>query len=329
MELSRFIRQNKPVWTELEQLLEQLRGRKAPIRAEHIDRLADLYRHASTHLAYMQTYFPQEDATRQVNHLVSRAHHTVYQEQFKSKHQIARFFGTVFPSLLAARFRFVVFAALLFLIGAVSGYASVWSNPLNLHILLPPSIANNVDPSRLGEGHDTINNALMSTSIMTNNMKVAMLAFISGITFGLYTAYLLLFNGLLVGALAALFAQAGKTYDFWAYILPHGIIELSIIFIAGGAGLFMGYRMFVPGQQPWKLQLLRSAKESVQLLLGTLPLFAVAGIIEGYVTPSALSLEAKYIFALSTLIIVILYLLYSVKKHQQLTANQSIQGAGS
>ncbi|WP_371756161.1 stage II sporulation protein M [Ferviditalea candida] len=88
----------------------------------------------------------------------------------------------------------------------------------------------------------------------------------------------------------------------------------AVIFVAGGAGLYMGYRMFVPGCYPRKFQLLRSAKESAQLLLGTLPMFVVAGIIEGYITPAELPLQAKYGFAAVTLLLLIFYFLYASGK---------------
>jgi uncharacterized membrane protein SpoIIM required for sporulation len=151
---------------------------------------------------------------------------------------------------------------------------------------------------------------------MTNNIRVAVLAFVSGITLGLGTIYLLVTNGLLIGALAAVFVQSGKSYIFWAYILPHGIIELTAIFIAGGAGLYMGYRIFVPGPYSRKHRFLESAKESAQLMLGTIPLFVIAGIIEGYITPSAISLEAKYLVASATLLLFAVYYVYGASKQR-------------
>jgi uncharacterized membrane protein SpoIIM required for sporulation len=152
---------------------------------------------------------------------------------------------------------------------------------------------------------------------MSNNIKVAVLAFVGGITFGVATVYFMIFNGLLLGALAAVYWQAGKSYEFWAYILPHGVIELTAIFIAGGAGLYMGYRMFVPGQYPWGLQLIRTAKESVQLLMGTIPLFVIAGIIEGFITPSSLSLTTKYAVAIGTLALLTGYYIYGRLRQQR------------
>ncbi|NGQ93846.1 stage II sporulation protein M [Brevibacillus sp. SYP-B805] len=320
MEIASFLKENRAAWSELEQLLERFRKHPNRIRAEEIDRIVLLYKKASAHLAYMRTYHPQDDITQYLNQLVARAHNVTYKKQFASGHQLSRFFYTYFTALIRARLPFIGIACLLFLLGGLFGFASVMSDPLNLYVILPPQIAENVDPSRLGEGHADQDSAIVSAMIMTNNIKVAMLAFVSGITFGTWTIYLLVYNGLIIGALAAVFWQADKSAAFWAYILPHGVIELTAIFIAGGAGLYMGYRMLVPGRYSRKFQLLLAAKESAQLLLGTLPLFVVAGIIEGYVTPSALPFWAKYGVALLTLLLLLAAYLYGLLRGSHKTS---------
>lgn len=315
MKLSFFIKENKETWSQLETLIHKFQKKQKEISAEDIDLLTSLYKQISTHVSYAQTYFPTDEITIYLNELITQAHHILYKEQFKSKHQLAYFFKEYFITLIRKRHLFILFAFLLFFIGALSGYIAVQQDPLNVYVILPAQIAENVDPHRVGEGHDQISNPLMSSAIMLNNIKVAIMAFVGGITFGLFTIYAMLYNGLIVGALAAVFHQAGKSYIFWAYILPHGIIELTVIFIAGGAGLYMGYRMFVPGSYPRFKQLRISALESLQLLLGTIPLFVIAGIIEGYITPSQLSLEAKYAFAISTLLFLVMYYLYGLSQH--------------
>ncbi|MEK8132286.1 stage II sporulation protein M [Paenibacillus filicis] len=312
MDIQRFIRDHRPVWSELERLLERFDRRKREVQAEEIDRLTSLYKQASSHLAYAQTYYAGDEVETFLNQLVTRAHHTLYAEQWKSGTRIGEFFKRHFIGYMLERRWFILLATLLFLIGGVSGFAAVWQDPLNLYAVLPASIADNVDPQRVGENHDSVQHAIMSSTIMTNNIRVAVLAFVSGITFGILTVYLMAYNGLIIGALAALFWQSGRSYSFWAYILPHGIIELTAIFIAGGAGLYMGYRMIVPGIYTRKYMFLRSVKESALLLIGTIPLFVIAGIIEGYITPSGLSLEVKYGFAGLTLLALAVYVMYGV-----------------
>jgi uncharacterized membrane protein SpoIIM required for sporulation len=307
---------HKSTWAELERLLDRFHKRPREIGAADIDRLTLLYKKTSAHLAYIRTYHPHDEVTRYLNRLVARAHNIAYKQQSTSGGQLSRFFWVNLLELIRKRLPFIGWAAVLFLIGGVSGFAAVMADPLNLYYVLPEGMAERIDPSQLGQGHAAIDSPLISTEIMLNNIKVAILAFISGVTLGLVPLYLLLFNGLLVGALAAVYWQANASYAFWAYILPHGVIELTAIFIAGGAGLHMGYRMLVPGPYHRKYQLLQAAKESAQLLLGTLPLFVVAGIIEGYITPSALSLEAKYAVAILTLIVIVGWYIYGLKRQR-------------
>ncbi|MDQ0871410.1 putative membrane protein SpoIIM required for sporulation [Paenibacillus sp. V4I3] len=322
MNISRFIREHKSQWTELEQLLIQLSKRKSSLQASQVNRFTELYKVASAHLATLQTHMPTDETTLYLNHLVSQAHNAMYKENNKSSKQMKEFFLHYFPSLIRARSLFVGFALFLFLLGGLLGFLSVWNDPLNLSMIMPGAMADSIDPSKTADPRGDLHSPLVSTAIMTNNIRVAVLAFISGVTLGIGTIYLMISNGLIVGALAAVFMQSGKSYVFWAYILPHGIIELTAIFIAGGAGLYMGYRFFVPGPYPRKLRFLESAKESAQLLIGTIPLFIIAGIIEGYITPSTMSLEVKYLIAGMTLLLLALYYGYGIShrsKQKQLT----------
>ncbi|MDD9272198.1 stage II sporulation protein M [Paenibacillus sp. GCM10023248] len=321
MDITRFIREHKSQWTELEELLLQLNRRKRGLSASHVNRFTKLYQAVSVHLATLQTHSPAGETTVYLNHLVSQAHNALYRESNRSGTQLKQFFLQYFPSLIQARAAFILFALVLFLLGGLLGFLSVWHDPLNLSLIMPGAIADNIDPSKTANPRGDLHSPLVSTAIMTNNIRVAVLAFISGVTLGIGTVYLMISNGLLVGALAAVFMHAGKSYVFWAYILPHGIIELTAIFIAGGAGLYMGYRFFVPGPYPRKLLFLESAKESAQLLIGTIPLFVIAGIIEGYITPSTLSLEMKYLIAGVTLLLLAVYYAYGIRHRANIRAN--------
>lgn len=308
MDLKVFIKEHRRDWELLEQALKDLVKRKRSLTAEGVEQFQLLYRKSVNHLSFSQTYFPEEEVTVYLNDLVTQAHNVLYRDQTTtSLAQLKHFFGKTFVHLMLEQWRFIVVAFLLFLIGAMGSFLAVMNDPLHIYSVLPSELAKHVDPAQLGH-LEGIDSAGMSAQIMTNNIQVAIFAFIGGITLGAFTLYLLIANGIMVGALAALFWQSGKFYDFWAYIVPHGMIELTAIFIAGGSGLLMGYRILVPGSYSRAFQLKHQASRSVQLLLGTIPLFIVAGIIEGYITPAQISLEAKYAFSFLTVIGLILYI---------------------
>lgn len=312
MQIRAFIHQHKASWNYLEKLMIKLKREKKSIDGDDLDRFTHLYKQASGHLAYAQTYYPGSSISQYLNQLVSNAHHLLFSGQTRSSHQLSHFFKHIFIEIILKRQRFILAAFLIFLIGGISGFVSVWAVPSHLYAIFP-NFTSPYNAQHLGQQPIHANHPVMATTIMTNNIKVAVLAYIGGITFGLFTVYALLKNGVLVGALAAVFAHAGNSYVFWAYILPHGVIELTVIFVAGGSGLYMGYRMFVPGNLPWRLRLIESAKESVQLMLGTIPLFVIAGTIEGYITPSELPLFAKYAVAGITMLFLLSYYLYGVR----------------
>ncbi|MEH7355367.1 stage II sporulation protein M [Neobacillus drentensis] len=307
MNVKQFVKMHREEWKQLEQLVLTMSKRRNAITGDTITQYHRLYQKTAQNLSYSQTYFPNDEVTQYLNGLVSKSHNLLYKDQVSSFKQIRHFFSTKFIGLLVEQWKFVVVAMILFIIGAVGSFIAVMNDPLHIYAILPAEIAQGVNPDHLGEGNGAVDSSLMSASIMTNNIKVAIFAFAGGITFGLVTVYLLVYNGILIGALAALFWHHEKSYDFWAYIVPHGMIELTAIFIAGGAGLLMGYKLFVPGQYTRGYQLKHHAKRSVQLLLGTLPLFVIAGVVEGFITPAAISLEAKYFVAFLTVIGLILY----------------------
>ncbi|MEI2665292.1 stage II sporulation protein M [Rossellomorea sp. LJF3] len=306
MKVKQFVKQHRDDWKALEDLLGTLRKRKN-MTGTTIDRFNRLYQKAAQNLSYSQTYFPEEEVTDYLNGLVSKSHNLFYKDQITSGKQIRHFFSTTFIGLLLDQWKFVVLAMVLFTVGALGAFLSVVNDPLHLYSILPAEMSQGVDPGNLGKSDGEVNSSIMSAAIMTNNIKVAFLAFAGGVTFGLLTMYMLVYNGIIVGALAAVFWHQGMSYEFWAYIVPHGMIELTAIFIAGGAGLLMGYKLFVPGRFTRGYQLKEQAKRSVQLLLGTIPLFVIAGIIEGFITPAAISLPAKYMVALLTVAGLILY----------------------
>lgn len=307
MDLRQFINIHRNDWQQLEQMVVNMNKNKRQLSGKQIDQFHHIYLKATQSLSYSQTYFPNEEVTGYLNELVAKAHNLLYRDRVSSMSQMKHFFTRKFIGLLTEQRKFVIAALILFTVGAVGGFISVVSDPLHLYTILPAEMSQGVDPEQLGSTDGMQASSVMSAGIMTNNIRVAFLAFAGGITFGILTVYVLIYNGIIVGALAGLFWHSEKTYEFWAYIVPHGMIELTAIFIAGGAGLLMGYKLIAPGSFTRGYQLKTQAKRSVQLLLGTIPLFIIAGIIEGYITPAAIPLEMKYLVAFITVIGLILY----------------------
>ncbi len=320
MQINQFIKQNRSDWDQLEELTTQLQKKKT---YNIIEEFQHTYQKVARQLSYIQTYFPNEDVTNYLNELVAKAHNVLYQSQQSSWKQAYHFFSSKFVGLLLEQWKAIVIAMLLFFFGGLASFIAVIENPAHLYGILPEAMTQSVEPATLGENPQAVDAPVMSAEIMTNNIRVAILAFAGGITLGILTVYVLIYNGILIGALAGLFWNYSNSYAFWAYIVPHGIIELLAIFIAGGAGLLMGYKIFVPGNFSRGYQLKAQTVRSVQLLLGTIPLFVLAGIIEGFITPADISLEMKYAVAIITAVGLLAYMIAGHFLKQRRTLQQS------
>ena len=125
--------------------------------------------------------------------------------------------------------------------------------------------------------------------MLVNNIRVSFLAFALGIVFCVGTAAVLIQNGYLLGAVMGLFHNVGEPAKFWGLILPHGLLELTAIVVAGAAGLRLGWTLIAPGDRPRTTALAEEGRRSVVIVLGLMLAFIVAGLIEGFVTPSGLS----------------------------------------
>ncbi len=144
--------------------------------------------------------------------------------------------------------------------------------------------------------------------IMVNNIKVGILSFALGFTWGLGTIFVLFNNGLMMGVLGAIFAAKGFALEFWSHILPHGVLELLAIFICGGAGLVMAKAVVKPGDYSRRDALLVQGRIALKLVLGTIPLFVVAALIEGFITPSLMPNSGKLTVAAGSLVAFLFYI---------------------
>src|SRR5207245_8654013 len=126
--------------------------------------------------------------------------------------------------------------------------------------------------------------------IFTNNIQVSFLAFAGGIAAGLGTVCVLLFNGAIVGAVAGVAFRGGGGGSFLELVVPHGVLELSVIVVSAAAGLGMGRAVIDPGRRSRRAALAEEAREAVEIVLGTAPWFVLAGLVEGFVTPSGVGL---------------------------------------
>jgi uncharacterized membrane protein SpoIIM required for sporulation len=307
MELVEFIELKRPKWAALEQLLD--RAEREGLGALPLDdarALSRLYRSASSDLLWVRSHAGSADVSGFVNDLVARAYALTYPGKRFRAGEMGRFLAFGFPRLLQAEWRGFVASFLVFFAGFGFGWVGMVFDPEAAPYLVPEQHLK-FDPTERAkdeakaEGASVGQQAQFSSFLFTHNIQVAFLAFALGLTAGIGTAIMLFSNGVLLGALAWVYASKGLMGWFWAWILPHGIPEITAIVIAGAAGFVLARGLVAPGGLSRRAALRKEAILAVKLLLGTLALFVLAGFIEGTISqihPPRLSIGFKIGFAL-------------------------------
>src|SRR5579884_694787 len=291
MNRSIFIRRREERWRELEALVLRAEGRGgSTLSAGDILELGRLYRSAASDLAVALKYFPQDRTTIYLNGLVRRAHPLVYQPPPSSRSGILDAVRFSFPSCYRQLGQYTATAFGLCAGSALVAAAAVVYHPANADLLLghpqAQSLRQVMSLHHLWMGQNTANHSVAANFIMLNNIQVAFLAFAGGILLGLGTVVVLVQNGVMIVAIAAMVSQYGLSRQFWSFVVPHGVIELSVIFMAGGAGLAMGDAILRPGLSTRGQALVQAARKAAVIVLGAIPLLMIAGTIEGFYTAS-------------------------------------------
>lgn len=292
MNIKRWIARREPHWQALEALLYRLKRQGLQsLSAQELQQLASLYRTVSADLARAQTQRVGSRLTGLLQQLTTQGYHAIYQGQ---RHQewatVREFVLWGFPAALQRNQVYIAIATGVFAVMAAVGWVLAWRDPAFLDLLVPDWLIEQVrEDGELWMGSIILGREpVLSANIMINNLLVSFGAIAGGVTAGLYTVYILAFNGLILGAIAMLVAENGLATPFWAFVFPHGALELPAIFIAGGAGLLIARSLIYPGQYTRLDAVKYYSNQAVQLTFGVIGLLIIAGWIEGFFSPSPL-----------------------------------------
>jgi uncharacterized membrane protein SpoIIM required for sporulation len=313
MEQRTFVQKRGAAWERLEALLAQA-GRRGlrRLQAPELFELGRLYRWATSDLAYAQGHGFDPQIVHYLNRLTARAHAYVYGSTVESgRRRVARFFTHTFPSEFRRSWPYIGLCVALTVLWAAVAYAIVAHHPSDAYALLPDDVVPTHITKSLHDSNFAFTpdaSAMMSSLIITNNIRVAFMAFAAGIvTVGIGTVYLVVFNALMLGALGALFAHAGFGGDFWATVAPHGFIELTAIQIAGGAGLLIAAGVLLPGRLRRRDAIAENSRRAGVLIAGVTAMLCVAGIIEGFFSPLRFPADVRASVGIVTGIALVLY----------------------
>ena len=306
-------------WQQLTRLLDKSQHMNQLSPAE-VQQMGLLYRSVTSDLALAQREFPGHQVTAFLNQLVARGHATIYQGEPLAMSRLKHYLLVGLPATFRESLPFMITAALLLIVPAlIAGFltnwqpdASAWLLPANVQELRPL-----IEDQELWTNIPVEERPYVSAFLMTNNIRVSFMAFGGGITAGLFSLYILIFNGLLLGGITGLTAHYGVVFELWTFVIGHGVIELSAIFIAGGSGLMLGWAIIQPGLLKRGDALMLAGRKAVKLIIGCVPVLIVAGLNEGFISPNEnIPWPVKWGVGIVTGILLYSYLLLAGRQQQ-------------
>lgn len=311
-----FVARRSSAWQNLDATLRRVERRGiASLSPEEIAELGRLYRAATSDLAYAQGRGFDGALVEFLNRAVARAHAHVYARAPQSgARRIFEFYASTFPNEFRRSLPYVGICTAITVACAVVAYVLVRSHPPDAYALLPHYLVPDHIRKSLHDSNFAVDPNFapaMSAMIITNNIKVAVIAFAGSVTLGALTLYIITMNGLMLGALGALFTNAGFGSDYWATIAPHGVIELTAIQIAGAAGLLIAAPIVYPGRMRRRDLMAANARRAGTLILGVASMLTVAGTIEAFVSPRRLSETIRIEIGIATALLLFGYFAFS------------------
>lgn len=276
-----FIEKNNARWKDFEKMLSS-ETRVTP------DIISDSYIQVTDDLAYARTYYPRSKVTAYLNSLAIKIHHTIYRNKKVKSNQFSEFWLIDYPLLVYKNRRFIIYALILFFISVAIGLLSAANDNTFTRLILGNQYVNMTmefikkgDPMAV---YKKMNPSVMFVGITLNNIYVAFRCVIFGVFLSIGTALALLQNGIMVGAFQQFFAQQHLLKESVLTIYIHGTFELFAIIISSSAGFIIGSGILFPNTQTRVNSFITGVREAMRLLIGVIPLFIIAGFLEGFVT---------------------------------------------
>lgn len=304
----------KARWSVLAQQGARLSaGNTRPQSQEEAERFGALFRQGATELARVKAFSPNRRLAEALEQAVATGHFAMHRGERASWQDALRGFFFIVPQLVRKNWVYMATSAALTLASALIAYFAVQLDDSTFYLFIDPGLAGGRDPSASREalkaslegGMDSLGEgAAFSSFLFVHNTRVAFMCFALGALLGLPTVYMLIKNGLMLGAFIAVYDKAGLLPEVLAWLLPHGVPEFGAIILCGGCGLMLGHRMLNPGSLPRKVAMPKYATQACIIAMGCVPLLYVAGILEGIFRQSGASIGMRYtLFAAMLLLI--------------------------
>jgi uncharacterized membrane protein SpoIIM required for sporulation len=328
VDLKQFIVRERSTWEELDKMLTHVENETIlRLTLEEVQRLHYLYERTGAGLIKISTFAAEPNLVHSLESLLTRAYAELQSGRSRSdKLSLRRWLFDTFPQTFRRHSRFFMAALLLTIFGALFGGAAVAFDPDAKAAIAPFPHLLRSPAERVKEEESSTNPVLASSkgrfsaALITNNTKVSILALALGITWGIGTLLLLFYNGVVLGAVIFDYVRAGQSVFLMGWLLPHGVVEIPAILIAGQAGLLLGQALIGWNSQESINQRLRSVTGSlVTLISGAALLLIWAGIVEAFFSQyhePILPYQFKIVFGLVELIALLMFLVFAGTRAQ-------------
>jgi uncharacterized membrane protein SpoIIM required for sporulation len=291
LDLERFIREEEPHWRALDALLAHLEERFGePLAHEDAKRLYYLYRRATSDLARIKTFAAEPELRGYLERLVARAYTEIHETRDRPYrlHPVEWFFVTL-PQTFRRRFRAFAVALAVTMVGIGFGVGAVALDSEAKAVIMPFSHVQDDPAKRVAEEENRTKDRMadhkssFAAMLMTHNTKVGIMTMAFGLTWGIGSIVLLFYNGVILGAVALDYIRAGQTTFLFGWLLPHGVIEIPAILVAGQAGLVLAAALIGRGDAaPLRKRLRDCVPDMVTLIFGVAVFLIWAGIVESF-----------------------------------------------
>jgi uncharacterized membrane protein SpoIIM required for sporulation len=309
---NRWIEKRRGCWDRLRALITTVQAiGVSSVPPAELREMALLYRQIAGDLSALRQERSARNLELELNQLLGQAHGIIYSRRKTDVFDVWRFFSQEYPLLFRQLLPFTLTSLMLFLGGAVVGSLLTVVRPEFEHHFLGPAMTQTIERHQMWT--ESVNSMApqASSAIMTNNLAVTFTVFAAGITAGIGTLYMIIWNGVLLGVIGIACHQAHMSVRLWSFVAAHGSLELPAIIIAGGAGLRLAYGLLFPGIYSRRHSLAVAGSEAVRLVSAVVPMLAIAGVLEGFLSPSAAPVWLKFVTA-SLLFTLLLLWLWSV-----------------
>jgi uncharacterized membrane protein SpoIIM required for sporulation len=287
-----YVARHRAEWQRLEVLVRQAHRPRRLTGAE-CDELVDLYQRTATHLSVIRTRSPDPGLVDALSGLVTRARSAVAGAHHSSWRSVARYFRVTFPAAVYDRRWWVLGTALGFFVIAVALGAWIVADPSVSGALLPPESVRSLCERDFADYYSSHPAGSFAAQVWTNNVWVSATAICFGALLGIPTLLAIADNAVNVGVNGGYMTSCGQAHQFYTLILPHGMLELTAVFIAGAAGLRMGWRVLAPGPRRRVEALAEEGRAAVGIAVGLILVLGVSGMLEAFITPSGLPPAAR------------------------------------